>query len=240
MSIMYLIPIVFIGGIFLVFYLFKDKFTGKYVQAHDEASKAWSEDKESVIKEMFSNPEKFKMLQDAVGETPIECMCPCEPKKGLGKKLLKGGVELLTSHQSFDMSLYFFAIAGDELHLLQSNGEMVVSHDAFTLSNLRQVDIRPEGLFTKAAGFLSSNNATASSKESIFFSSKGEDYSFKLLEQFQCHAKFEVEKSYSEGKFGVNPFYRVSNCTQTENTLLMGMYGPDTIAQFREAIQKLK
>lgn len=234
-----LFPIVFIGGIFVVFYLFKDKFQGKFVQAYDDANKAWADDKEAVIAEMFSNPDKFKMLQDAVGEAPIECLCPCEPKKGIGKKLLKGVVEVATMHQSFDMSLYFFAIAGDELHYMRTNGELVAEHDAFQLSNLRNVEIRPEGNVTKVTNFLSSNNTTAASKDSIFFQSNGEDYSYKLLDTFQDYAKFTVEKGYSNGKHGQNPFYRTNSMDQTSMTLLAGIYGPQTIAIFREKMLKL-
>ncbi len=236
-----LIPIVCIGGFMLVFYLFKDKFTGKFVKAYDDANSAWANDKEQVIKEILSNPAKFGMLQAAVGETPIEAICPCEPKKAFGKKLLKGAVEVMTMHQSFDMSLYFLAIAGGELHLMQTDGKIVTSHDAFTLSNLRFVDIRPENNLTKVTNLLSSNNATAPGKDSIFFQSNGEDYSYKLLDQFQEYAKFSVEKNYgSSGKHGVNPFYRVGECDQAERTMLIGIWGPYTIGQFRERILKMK
>ncbi len=235
-----LIPIVCIGGFLVVFYLFKDKFTGKYMKAYDEANKAWADDKEGVIAEMFSNPDRFKMLQDAVGEDKIESLCPCQPKKSFAKSVLKGGVEVLTARQTFDMSLYFFALAGGELHLMQTSGKMVVSHDAWKLENLTGVDIRPEGNVTKVANMLTSNNSTAPSRDSIFFTSQGEDYSFKLLDTFQDYARFEVEKGYSSGKHGDNPFYRVSKGSQTDVTILTGIYGPETIAAFREAILKLK
>ncbi len=234
------IPIACIAGFLVVFYLFKDKFTGKTIKAYDDANKLWSDDKEGVLAELFSNPAQFKMIKDAVGEAQIECMCPAEPKKGIGKKLLKGATEVLTSRQSFDMSLYYLVIAGGELHMICSNGEIVTSHDAFTLSNLRNVDIRPENAANKVMNVFTANDGAAGSKESIFFESNGEDYSFKLLDVFQGFAKFKVEKGYSGGKYGQNPFYRVYEAEDTYTTVLSSIYGPQTMAQFRETILKLK
>ncbi len=236
-----LIPIVTIGGILVVFYLFKDKFTGRNVKAYDDAYKAWSENKQGVIHDLFSDAGKFKMLQDAVGESPIECLCPCEPRKSFGKSLLKGGVELLTMRESFDMSLYFFAIAGGELHLMQSDGSMVVSHDAWKLDAMRQVDIRSEGGVKKVTNLLSANNTSAASKDSLFFQSNGVDYGYKLLDFFLEYAAFEVEKSYgTSNKHGVNPFYRTTKTSATEDTMLKSVYGPESIASFREKIGKLQ
>ncbi len=236
---MYIIPVVVIGGIFLVFYLFKDKFMAKGIKAYDDANKLWI-DKEAVVKEMFANPDQFKLIKDAIGEAEIECMCPAEPKKGIGKKLLKGATEVLTSRQSFDMALYYLVIAGGELHMLCSNGEMITSHDAWTLSNLRKVDIRPENAANKVMGAFSANDGTVASKDSIFFESNGEDYSFRLLDLFQGFAKFSVEKGYSDGKYGHNPFYRVFPADNTYYTMLTAIYGPETIAKFRETILALK
>ena len=236
---MYLIPVVVIGGIFVVFYLFKDKFMAKGIKAYDDANKLWI-DKDAVIKEMFSNPDQFKLIKDAIGEAEIESMCPAEPKKSVGKKLLKGATEVLTSRQSFDMALYYLVIAGGELHMLCSNGEMIVSHDAWTLSNLSNVDIRPENTANKVMGALTANDNAAASKESIFFESNGEEYSFKLLDMFYGFAKFTVEKSYSDGKYGHNPFYRTFPADDTYYGVLTGFYGPETIAKFRETILALK
>ena len=232
---MILIPIIVIGGIFVTFYLFKDKFTGKRVEIYNEANRQWTEDKEAIVQEIYTNESKFGMLQAAVGDhVKIEAVCPCEPKKSMGKKLLKGGLEVLTSRQTFDMSLYFMVIAGGELHYLQSNGEMIVSHDAFTLNNLRRVDIRPEDGMAKVAGFLTSNDSAAQSSNSIFFESNSKDYSFRLLDLFQGYAKFEVEKGYSNGKHGQNPFYRVYKSNEEENAILTTFYGPETIATFKK------
>ncbi len=236
---MYLIPVVVIVGIFVVFYLFKDKFMAKGLKSYEEATNLWS-DKDAYVKEIFSNPDMFKLIQDAIGEAGIECMCPAEPKKGIGKKLLKGATEVLTSRQSFDMALYYLVVAGGELHMLCSNGEMITSHDAWTLSNLRKVDIRPENAANKVMGAFSANDGTAASKESVFFTSNGEDYSFRLLDIFHGFAKFSVEKGYSDGKYGHNPFYRTFPADNTYYGVLTGFYGPETIAKFRETILALK
>lgn len=235
-----LIPVVTIAVIFVVFYLFKDKFQGKFVKAYDDANKAWAENKEGVIAEMFSNPDQFKMIKEAVGEAEVESICPAEPKKGIAKKLLKGVAEVAMSRQSFDMSLYYLVIAGGEMHLLQSDGKKIVSHDAFTLGNMSKVDIRPENAANKVMNVFTANDAAAGSKDSIFFESNGEEYSYKLLDVFQGYPKFEVEKGYSGGKYGQNPFYRIFAADQQAQTLLGSIYGPQTIATFREAIERLK
>ncbi|MDR0510981.1 MAG: hypothetical protein LBH06_07805 [Rikenellaceae bacterium] len=235
-----LIPVAFIGVFLIVFFLFKDKFIklmggNKNAQAYNEADRMCKEEREAVVGAMFVEPDRFKLVKDAIGEAEIECICPCEPKKGIARKLLKGAAEALTMHQTFDMSLYYLVVAGGELHLLQSDGDKIVAHDAFKLNNLSNVEIRPEGAVTKVTNFIfSNNNATAGSRESIFFRSNDVDYSYRLLDLFVGYPKFTVEKGYSNGKFGQNPFYRVFAADLTTQSLLTAHYGPESMAKFRE------
>ncbi len=235
---LYIIPIIIIGGIFVVFYLFKDKFMAKTVNAYNEAAQKWTEDKAGVVAEFYSNPDKLGMIRDAV-EKDIDCIVNCSPKKGIAGKILKGAMEMVTMTETFDMSLCYLAIAGDEMHFLQSDGKMIVEHAVFDLKSIENVQMKRDSDAMKAAKYVLSNQGSNSKFYWLSFISKGEEYEFKVDEFMLEFASYTVDKAITVNrKYGQNPFSRVSNASSVDLGLL-NMYAPESIQQFTGKIESM-
>ncbi len=233
-----LIPIVFIAGIFIVFYLFKDKFMAKTVNTYNEAAQKWAEDKEGIISDFFSNPDKFKIVRDAV-EKNIDCIVDSAPKKGIAGKILKGALEMATMRETFDMSLYYLAIAGDELHFLQSDGKMIIEHAVFDLNAIEEVEMKRDGGAMIAAKYIMNSGGSGQQHYWLNFTSNGKAYEFKVNEQLMEFPVYKIEKEITVNrKHGQNPFYRVSNVADIDRSLL-SMYVPESVEKFNQKIESL-
>lgn len=236
---LYILPIVFIAGIFIVFYLFKDKFMAGTMKDYNEANQKWAESKSNVIAELYSNPNEFQLVHNAVGKN-IDCIVNCEVKKGIGSKLLKGLKEVATLTETFDMGLCYLAITGDEMHFLQSNGETIVDHSVFDLKALQGVEISRDSTAMKAIKHIATDRPGTNDKfYTLSFACDREEYSFKVNESNLQFAKFTIDKAIVvDRKYGHNPYTRMFT-VENSDLHLLNMYSAEIIPQFTAKMESL-
>ena len=234
---MYLIPIIVIGGIFVVFYLNKDKFMAKAMASHNEMNERWKE-KEAVIEDFFTDDNKFGLLQKKLGSKKIESMCWGRPPKNAVGTGLKKGAELMMGYETFDMDAYYLAIAGGELHFLHSNGEAIVELESFPLSDMQDAKISYDSDAMKAAKYILSDNGNVKTFK-LSFKIDDENYSFICQEIIETFAKFKVEKEITVNrKMGQNPFSRVNEGMTRTDIGLLFMFAAESLEKFKNTFQQ--
>lgn len=235
---MYVFPIIFIGGIFVVFYLFKDKLMAKTIATHNAAAERW-QNPEQVESDFFTDDNKFGLLRKKLGDKKIESLCTGRKPKNVVGNTLKKGAEMMLGYETFDMDAYYLAISDGELHYLHSNGEQIVDHEIFPLEDMKDVQITYDNTAMKTAKYILSDNGGSNSKTfKLSFSIEDEKYTFTCQETIDTFAKFKVEKQITYNrKMGQNPFYRVMEGTDGTDLSLLYMYSEQAIAKFKNALQ---
>ena len=238
---MTLIPILVIGGIFVVFYLYKDKFMAGAMASHNEAMEKW-QDKDAVIKDFFSDENKFGLLQKAVGESQIEALCwGRRPKNAITQGIKKGAEALIGGYETFDMNAYYLAIADGKLHYLCSNGKEVTTHEYFALTEMKEAAISYDSDAMKVAKYILKEGGGDDKTFKLTFNYRDEKQTFTCQELIETFAKFTVGKNDTYNrKMGQNPFYRSSaeGITRNDNSL-MYMYMAESLETFKQTIQAL-
>ena len=233
---MYLIPIIVIGGIFVVFYLNKDKFMAKAMASHNEMNERWKE-KEAVIEDFFTDDNKFGLLQKKLGPKKIESMCWGRPPKNVLGTGLKKGAEMLMGYETFDMDAFYLAIADGELHYLHSNGEKIIEHESFPLADMQDVQIAYDNNAMKAAKYILSENGIVKTFK-LSFRIEDENYSFVCQEIIETFAKFKIEKQITVNrKMGQNPFSRITEGTTKTDISLLFMFAAESLEKFKNTLQ---
>jgi len=232
----FLIPIIIIGGIFVVFYMNKDKFMAKAMASNNEIMERWN-DKDAVIEDFFADDNKFGLLQKKLGEKKIESMCWGRPPKNVVGTGLKKGVELAMGYETFDMDAYYLVIAGGELHFLHSNGAQVVEHESFPLVDMQDVKIAYDSSAMKAAKYILSDDGNLKTFK-LTFKLEDESYSFLCQETLDSFAKFKVEKQITVNrKMGQNPFSRINEGMTRTDISLLYMYAAESLEKFKNTLQ---
>ena len=232
----FLIPVIIIGGIFVIFYMNKDKFMAKAMASNNEIMERWN-NKDTVIEDFFTDDNKFGLLQKKLGSKKIESMCWGRPPKNAVGQGLKKGAELMMGYETFDMDAYYLAIAGGELHFLHSNGEKIAGHEVFPLADMQDVKIAYDSDAMKAAKYILSDNGNTKTFK-LSFKLEDESYSFTCQETIDTFAKFKVEKQITVNrKMGQNPFYRTTEGLTRTDISLLYMYAAESLEMFKSTLQ---
>lgn len=193
MILMYVImAAVILGGVAYYVLVLGPKFKAQYQAANAEFEKTWPAKAEAAIAESISNPNKYGLIQTALGEEKVLGFISAKRKEGLGKKALGELKDTITFSKTVDLGAYYLVAGDKDLHYMCFDGEKCVSHDIFEYSSIQSKELK----LTQAR-----NN------DSFKMVYKGEDWAFDSHGTVDTYPRFNVHEVQGKGDFK-NDFVR--------------------------------
>ncbi|WP_338768821.1 hypothetical protein WAF17_08585 [Bernardetia sp. ABR2-2B] len=130
-----------LGGYFYYMKVYYPKFKEQYTAAHDEFESEWTQDKEKIVNEYFSNPNKFGLMSEITkGENIVGVISAKLPEsfKSQAKEAIVGAI---TFTSKADMSLYYLVATDKGLHYTVFDGEKCILNEVFDYDNIEQETI---------------------------------------------------------------------------------------------------
>lgn len=205
MGIVITLVILVIGGWFLWTKVVQPQMGVKYGELATEAQKEFEENREAMIEEAFSNPDKFGAFRKIIPEDEkITAIASYLEPKSIGKNLLSEAKTAVTNVRKVNMCLFYFILTDKNLHAVAFNGENTVSHDIFDLDEITEVKIQKAGSNYGAGLKDALSGVQGGQYEKFIFTYKGKKYEYNLERVVVGFPIFEVRKdSMSES------FYRI-------------------------------
>ncbi len=139
-----IVTVVILGVILLAYLAFMKfyypKFKQQYEQNEQKAQQEWSEKKEEIISEYFTNPNKFGLISDVTKGENIIGMISGHLPKDFKSKLMTGLKDTLTLTKSVDMGAYYLVATDKGLHYVGFDGEKCFINEVFAYENI----LRPQ------------------------------------------------------------------------------------------------
>ena len=121
---------------FMKFYY--PKFKQQYEQAYNESETDWNQNKDQILSEYFSNPNKFGLISQAVqGEKVLGLTSVHSAEKASWADTLKEKlVEEVTFTKSVNAALYYLVATDKGLHYTGFDGEKCFVNEVFDYSQI--------------------------------------------------------------------------------------------------------
>lgn len=131
----YLIPIciIWLGVVVYAVYMvvFYPKFKKKYEEANQKIEAEWWDKKDWLLKEYFSNPDKFGMISDLIkGEEVIGMITWTMPVSST-KQVFSAVLDALPLSKEIDMSHYYLVLTDKGLHYMWFDWEKCFIDELF-------------------------------------------------------------------------------------------------------------
>lgn len=138
----YLIPLIiiglFLGGYFFYMKFYYPKYKEKWESSQKEVDQEWQENKEEILNEYFTDPNRFGLISDVTqGEKIIGIISGKLPDsfKSKAKEAIVGAI---TFTKKVDMAAYYLVATDKGLHYTGFDGEKCFLHEVFDYNHIME------------------------------------------------------------------------------------------------------